>query len=146
MPAQFTYRRRVQFAETDMAGIVHFSYFYRYMEETEHEFFRSHGLSMMAPQSDGSVIGWPRVRASCAFEKPVFYDDLIDIELTVHRRGVKSLTMRFDFFRDGERLANGEVKTVCCLCPPGKPFFSIPIPESYQAFLVEGDAPPRPSE
>ena len=137
MPAQFTYRRRVQFAETDMAGIVHFSYFYRYMEETEHEFFRSVGLKMMAPQSDGSVIGWPRVRSNCVFEKPAFYEDLLDIGLRIERRGVKSLTMRFEFLRDGERLATGELKTVCCLCPPGQPFHSIAIPESYQHVLVE---------
>ncbi len=143
MPAQFTYRRRVQFAETDMAGIVHFSYFYRYMEETEHEFFRSVGLSMMALQPDGSVIGWPRVRASCVFEAPAFYDDLLDIDLIVLRRGVKSLSLRFDFRKAGQRIAHGEVKTVCCSCPPGRPFFSIEIPEAYQRVLVEGQPSPE---
>ena len=40
MPPQFTYSRRIQFSDTDMAGIVHFANFYRFMEEAEHEMFR----------------------------------------------------------------------------------------------------------
>ena len=64
MLAQFISTRRVEFADTDMAGIIHFANYYRYMEEAEHSFFRSLGLSIMQPQPDGSVIGWPRVSAS----------------------------------------------------------------------------------
>src|SRR5258707_11012424 len=93
MPPQFTYSRRVQFSDTDMAGIVHFSNFYRFMEEAEHEMFRSLGFKIVENQPDGSVVGWPRVRASCSFEAPAGYDELIDIDITVARVGVKSLTM-----------------------------------------------------
>src|SRR5213078_989612 len=46
MPAVFRTTRRVEFADTDMAGIVHFANFFRYMESAEHEFLRSHGLSV----------------------------------------------------------------------------------------------------
>ena len=40
---EFTYRRRVQFYETDLAGIVHFSWYPRYMEEAEHAMWRDAG-------------------------------------------------------------------------------------------------------
>ena len=40
MPSEFKHTRRIEFAETDMAGIVHFANFFRMMETTEHEFFR----------------------------------------------------------------------------------------------------------
>lgn len=60
MTAQFITTRRVEFADTDMAGIIHFANYYRYMEEAEHAFFRSLGLRIMQSQPDGSVIGWPR--------------------------------------------------------------------------------------
>ena len=46
MPYEFRCRQRVEFADTDMAGIVHFSNFFRYMERAEHEFLRSLGLSV----------------------------------------------------------------------------------------------------
>jgi acyl-CoA thioester hydrolase len=143
-PPQFVYRRRVEFAETDMAGIVHFSYFCRYMEEAEHAWFRSLGLKIMQPLPDGSIIGWPRVRASCVFVSPAFYEDQLDIGLRLARRGVKSLTMAFEIVRGADRIATGEVKTVCCQHPPGQPFHSIAIPENYQSVLVEAAAAPGP--
>ena len=43
MPSEHRMRRRVQFYETDAAGIVHFSWFYRYMEEAEHALWREAG-------------------------------------------------------------------------------------------------------
>ena len=37
---EFRLQRRVQFYETDAAGIVHFSWFFRYLEEAEHALWR----------------------------------------------------------------------------------------------------------
>ena len=87
MPAQFTTTYRVEFCDTDVAGIVHFANFYRYMEQAEHEYFRSLGLSIMQSQEDGSVIGWPRVSASCSFEAPAYFEDVLEIRMNVARKG-----------------------------------------------------------
>jgi acyl-CoA thioester hydrolase len=45
-PKGFHWRRRVEFAETDMAGIAHFSSFIIYMEQAEHALLRSLGTSV----------------------------------------------------------------------------------------------------
>ena len=55
-------KRRIEFAETDMAGIAHFSSFFRYMEEVEHAYFRSLGISVVHQQDNGQL-SWPRVSA-----------------------------------------------------------------------------------
>jgi len=47
MPYEFKLTRRVEFAETDMAGIMHYSNYFRFMETAEHAFFRSLGLSIV---------------------------------------------------------------------------------------------------
>ena len=47
MPCEFKVVRRVEFSETDMAGIVHYSNFFRYMETAEHGFFRRLGYSVV---------------------------------------------------------------------------------------------------
>lgn len=137
MPSRFTMTRRVAFAETDMAGIVHFANFYRYMEDAEHAFFRSVGRSIMEPQPDGTVLGWPRVAASCSFKAPALYDDLIEIRVAVERIGAKSLTMRYDFFRGDVPLAKGSMKTVCCVFRLGQPMESVPIPPEFTAVIQE---------
>lgn len=137
MPAQFTYHRRIQFAETDMAGIVHFSNYYRYMEEAEHAFFRSIGLQIMDVKPDGSFIGWPRVRSTCSYESPAHYQDEVAIGVSIQRRGVKSLTLAFHFYRDADLLAVGELKTVLCQKVAGARMVSIVIPDEMAAKLVE---------
>ena len=134
---QHVYHRRVQFAETDMAGIVHFSNYYRYMEEAEHSYLRSVGLSVMMDLPDGTVIGWPRVRTSCTYEAPARYEDEIDIHINLCRKGVKSLTFNFEFWRGATRLARGCIKTVCCILAHNQPLVSIAIPPAIDAVLIE---------
>ena len=140
MTSQFSTTCRVEFSDTDMAGIVHFTNFYRYMEQVEHEYFRSLGLSIMHKQEDGSVVSWPRVSASCSFKAPAFYDDVLDVELTVVRKGVKSLTMKFEFRRDDTLVAHGQLKTVCCLFRRGEELKSIEIPAEYGEKIAEMDS------
>ena len=137
MASSFEMTRRVEFCETDMAGIVHFSNFYKWMEQAEHEFFRTQGLSIVRHLPDGSTIGWPRVSAQCRFESPARYEDVLTVLLTVQRIGMKSLT--FDvIFRNGERnVARGSMKTVCCIVRPGHGLESMEIPEEYRTRFEE---------
>jgi YbgC/YbaW family acyl-CoA thioester hydrolase len=129
---RFTHSRRVQFVDTDMAGIVHFSNFYRFMEEAEHAFFRSLGFKLLQDQSEGDALGWPRVETSCQYEAPAYYDDLLEIDLDVVRIGARSLTMSFTFRRGEARIAAGEVTTVCCTHDAAGKLRSIDIPQKYR--------------
>ena len=137
MPACFVAKRRVQFADTDMAGIVHFANFFRYLEEAEHELFRSFGSTFMQRQSDGSVISWPRVAASCSFEAPAMCDDILEIRLVELIVGTKSLTQFWEVWRDDRRLCRGEQKTVCCVFRPGETMTSIEIPPDIRRHLQD---------
>ncbi len=133
----FLAHRRVEFCDTDMAGIVHFANFYRFMEQAEHDFFRALGFSIMQKQDDGTVLGWPRVMAKCSFESPAFYQDVLEIRLSIQRIGVKSLTINYEFWREETRIARGQMKTVCCLFAPGEPMRSLEIPAAFAAKITE---------
>ncbi|MGD2111461.1 MAG: hotdog domain-containing protein, partial [Phycisphaerae bacterium] len=74
MAREFVITRRVQFAETDMASVLHFANFYRLMEEVEHAFWRSYDLSVMT-EENGHVIGWPRVSTSCDYFQPLRFEE-----------------------------------------------------------------------
>ena len=126
MPGDFTIRRRIQFSETDMAGIVHFSNYFRMMEEVEHAFFRSVGLSV-AMQHEGSHIGWPRVAASCDFSGPVRFEDEIELRLRVVKVGDKSFSYEVEFSVAGRRVALGKTTSVCCVLADGA-MKAVPIP------------------
>jgi acyl-CoA thioester hydrolase len=137
MSHTFIVRRRVEFYETDLAGIVHFANYYRYMEVAEHEFFRSLGLKIHETLPDGTVVGWPRVAASCSFHAPARYEDEIEIHLTVLRRGSRSLTTGYEFRRGETLLATGQMKTAYCLIPPGGHLESAEMPAEYVARLED---------
>jgi len=130
MSFEFRTKRRVEFAETDMAGILHFSNYFRYMEETEHEFFRSLGLSVHM-QIDGRVVSWPRVRTECAYSAPLAFEEYVEIHLLVRKKTKKSITYDYEFSKPGGSIvARGSVTTLCVtMDPTTKQMTSIPIPE-----------------
>lgn len=99
MAWNFTHRRRVAFSETDLAGIMHFANFFRWMEETEHAFFRSLGHSVH-PLQNGATnahVGWPRVSAKCEYALPLRFEEEVDVELLVAEIKAKAITYRFLF-------------------------------------------------
>jgi acyl-CoA thioester hydrolase len=137
MASSFEMTRCVEFCETDMAGIVHFSNFYIWMEQAEHAFFRSLGLTIVKHLPDGSTIGWPRVSAQCRFESPACYEDLLNVRLTVQRIGIKSLTYEIVFTANDRVIAKGLLKTVCCIVRPGQALQSVEIPSDYTDRIEE---------
>ncbi len=142
MAYEYRYRRRVEFPETDMAGIVHFSNYFRYMEAAEHAFFRSLGLSIHM-EHEGRVIGWPRVATECSYTRPLKFEDEFEIQLVVRRKIHKSLIYEFSFFDDaGQRIAKGSIKVMCVDYDPasGK-MQSIPIPEVISEKIEEAPTP-----
>lgn len=126
--SELVYRRRVQFAETDMAGVLHFSNYFRLMEECEHAFWRSIGLSVHAcPAADGQVVSWPRVAVNCEYLSPARFEDELELRFRITRIGTKSLEQAISITRDGVEIARGAMTTVCCgLTPAG--FTAVPIP------------------
>ena len=132
----FTYSRRVAFAETDMAGIVHFANYQRFMEEAEHAFFRSIGVPLIQTEPGGARLSWPRVKVSCSFLMPAKYDEIVDVDVVVLRVGEKSLSFEFHFRRGSELLATGELTTVYCRFRPDQPLESLPIPAEYREKLT----------
>jgi acyl-CoA thioester hydrolase len=134
MAFRFEYQDRVQFSDTDMAGIVHFANFYRYMERAEHAFFRSLGLSVMehgGAVPSGERVGWPRVHASCDFKSPLRFEDTFTTELLVEEIRPKVLRYLFRFWKtDGTLAAEGRISAACVQKDPatGK-MKAVPIPD-----------------
>lgn len=132
---QFVTSRRVEFAHTDMAGIVHFSNYYKWMEEAEHDFFRSIDQRIVTKQTDGTYIGWPRVNASCQFLAPARYDDLLELRIEIERIGVKSVSYCVEFWKDDSLLAKGRMKVACCRFFEDGTLKSIEIPAEIRKVL-----------
>lgn len=139
MAYEFKIQRRVEFSETDAAGIMHFSNFFRYMESAEQAFFRSLGHSVVLAKFD-PPLGFPRVHASCDYREPLQFEDFVEIQLLVREKKPKALSYEFRF-RNLSRepaveAARGVLTVVCVRRTPTGKLVSATIPDEV-ARLIE---------
>jgi len=132
MASEFKMHRVVEFVETDMDGIMHFSNYFRYMEMTETAFLRTLGCSVCHPKPFPTT-GLPRVHAECDYQAPLRFEDEVEIHLRVAAKTEKSLTYDFVFNKLNPpampAVATGRLVTVYVVFDPGQNrLVSAPIP------------------
>lgn len=142
MPPIFTTTRRVEFGDTDMAGIMHFSNFFRFMEVAETDFLQACGYSV-SWSDDGEQRGFPRVSASCDYCKPARFGDLLQITVSVEKIGSKSISYRYDFRRGDEEIAVGRITAVLCRKTQDGEMESLVIPDAFRQKLGKITHSPR---
>lgn len=144
----FITTRRVEFRDTDAAGIVHFSAFFPMMEAAEHEMLRSLGIQILPRNPSGqSSLTWPRVAAHCNYFSAARFEDLLRIESKVARIGNTSIEYQFRFLRDnlGEDaaqtpptlVAEGTLTAVACELTHGGTLEKVAIPDSIRQLLAK---------
>ena len=136
MSVHFSTRRFVQFADTDMAGIVHFTNYLKYLEEAEHEFLRQHGLCVVMHDERGAY-GFPKLSAECHFRRPVRCETWLQIDLTVSTPDQKTIEYLGRIVdSDGALIAEGQLKVACCRFPDEGFPFPIPLPDHVLEVLA----------
>jgi len=126
LPSEHKIKRRVQFYETDAAGIVHFSWYFRYMEEAEHALWREAGLSIY--QAD-SPIGWPRIAAACEFHRALKFEQEFDVTIRVTEISKRTISYTCQMTEHGQRVATGTLKIACVAKLPDGTMKSTEIPD-----------------
>jgi YbgC/YbaW family acyl-CoA thioester hydrolase len=143
MPCEFKLVRRVEFSDTDMAGIMHFSNFFRFMEVTETAFMRSLGLSVVLSNCNMDVC-LPRVHAECDYQLPLRFEDEVEIHLLVEKKSKRTLTYQFRFRRLHSapqlEVARGRMIAVCAARQPDGSMKSVPLPKAFADQLQEAPA------
>ena len=140
MPSEFSITRTVEFAETDMAGIMHFANFFYWMESCEAAFYRSLALPLIS-FVPGNVVGWPRVAVSCEYKSPLRFNDIVQVKLLIKEVRNKAVIFVFQFRKlsDGKPLpeivAQGEIAAVCVTAGADGAMAAQPIPAEVRARL-----------
>jgi acyl-CoA thioester hydrolase len=115
----------VHFHETDLAGIVHFSHFFLYMEEAEHALWREAGLRIATVSEE---VGFPRLAASFEYHAPLRFDD--EFEVHVRIVAITRRTIRYECLisRGETRVATGTLTIACVRRRPGELIEAVDIP------------------
>jgi acyl-CoA thioester hydrolase len=130
---QNKFQVRVNFGDTDKAGIVYYPNFFKWFDIAGHQFFRSIGLAPVKLQEEQEII-IPLLDAQCTFEKPLYYDDIITLITKVGEINNKTFRLRHEIFRDDVRICHGyELRG--WVKREGDNMFAVPIPEDVKSML-----------
>jgi YbgC/YbaW family acyl-CoA thioester hydrolase len=126
----FRYTRQVKFYETDLAGVVHFSNYFRYMEEAEHALWRAAGLTV---DRAGAELGWPRVSAMFDYKTPLFFEDEFLIVVRIVAATARTIQYSFTISRGDKTIGAGSMTTAC----------AVRQPDALRAIEIPADVLPR---
>ena len=121
--------RRVQFYETDAGGIVHFSVYFRYMEEAEHALWRAAGLSIHERDAE---FGWPRVHASFDYHRALRFEEEFEARIRIVALDERTISYACVLSRDGTRVATGELTIACVARGSDESWRAVPIPSEIR--------------
>src|SRR5947209_20188771 len=108
---------RVRYAETDRMGLLHHANYLVYFEQGRTELLRSQGLSYRDLEDQGYLLVLTRVQVR--YRSPARYDDLLTLRTTVLRTTSVKIEHRYEVFRDGALLAEGQ-STLGCVNREGR--------------------------
>jgi YbgC/YbaW family acyl-CoA thioester hydrolase len=135
--SEYRYRRRAQFADTDMAGVVHFSWIARYLEEAEHALWRAAGLSILPPDSPDIFL---RVNLSIDFKAPLHFEEEFEVHIRIESMSTRSIRYAHVITRGDTVIATGSMTAVCARKgPDGLRAAEIPaeVRERLSAWVAE---------
>jgi acyl-CoA thioester hydrolase len=130
-PARVRIRRRIEWMDTDAAGIYHWSTAFRLAEAAEAEMHTALGIA------DRTFGATPRVSVAAEFRRPLRFNDPVDVELVVQALGRSSVTYRLLIESDEGPAVEGRVTAVLVDPDTGS---ALPWPADLRAALGAGGA------
>ena len=90
--------------------MVHFSMFFRYMEEAEHALWRAAGLNIW---ESGENLSWPRISATFDFKSPLKFQDEFEVHTAIGTVTRSTIEWNHTVKRDGAVIGTGSIIAVC---------------------------------
>lgn len=110
---------RVYYEDTDLAGIVYYANYLKYIERARSEWIRGLGVDQAALRADtGEVFAVTRIEAD--YLMPARFDDLLQVRTRVERVSGARIVLAQEVWRGAERLF-AAVVTLAVLGPAGRP-------------------------
>ena len=127
---------RIIFGDTDQMGVVYYANYLRFFESSRAAYWRALGKSYK--DLEEAQVALPVVEAHCAYKRPAFYEDVIEVDVAVGE--VRSASLRFVYavYRGRDLLAEGFTRHAV-VGPSGRPRA---LPDDMRA-LISGPSPDR---
>lgn len=124
---------RVNFGDTDSAGIVFYPNYFKWFDAAAHQFFRSIGLPTRELRNKQNIVT-PLLDVGCTFENPLFDEDVITIKTQVVEINRKTFKFKHEVFRGDTRTGHGFELRGWVMKSEGK-LAAVPIPDEIRELL-----------
>ncbi len=114
-----THQIRVYYEDTDLAGIVYYANYLKFIERGRSEWVRALGLDQAAMKAAGEGVFAVR-RVVADYRAPARFDDLLDVTTAYQHHSGARLILRQCVLCAGRMLFEAEV-TLVCLGETGRP-------------------------
>lgn len=109
---------RVYYEDVDLAGIVYYANYLRFIERARSEMVREAGIDQAAMRAEGIVFAVSRVEAD--YRRPARYDDALVVETRLVSRSAARFVMAQRVMRD-EAVLFEAVVTIVTMTVAGRP-------------------------
>ena len=114
-----THPVRVYYEDTDLAGIVYYANYLKFIERGRSEFVRAHGIDQVALRDDENCVFAVR-HLSCDYLAPARFDDLLTVHTEVADLSAARIVLHQRVDRGSQTVFAAEV-TLVCLRLDGRP-------------------------
>ena len=128
-PARVVLKRRIEWMDTDAAGIYHWTTAFRLAEAAEAAMHTALGIA------DFTFGATPRVAVQATFARPLRFNDLVDVTLAVEAIGRTSVRYRLTITADAGPAVDGSLKACLIDRSTGR---AIPWPDDVRERLGAG--------
>lgn len=109
---------RVYYEDTDMAGIVYYANYLRYIERARSDWVREVGIDQLAMKEAGVVFAVRRLEAD--YVLPARFDDVLEVRTTLGSLSAAKMVMAQEVWRKDALIFSANVLIVC-IGASGKP-------------------------
>ncbi|MFY8132734.1 MAG: acyl-CoA thioesterase [Bacteroidia bacterium] len=102
---------RVAYADTDQMGVMYHGAYARYLEVARVDCLRSLGIQYKEVEKMGIFL--PVLEMNIKFLQPIFYDDLVRIEVSINTLPRRSFCFDYQLFKDDVLVSTAKVILVC---------------------------------
>lgn len=103
---------RVYYEDTDLAGVVYYANYLRFIERGRSEALRAAGVDQLRLKAERGLV-FVVVRVTADWRRPAAFDDLLTVETRLSRLGGASVDMGQRVLRDGATLFEATVRMAC---------------------------------
>ncbi|EIJ42816.1 tol-pal system-associated acyl-CoA thioesterase [Beggiatoa alba B18LD] len=112
MSNDFQLSLRVYYEDTDLAGIVYYANYLKFLERARTEWLRTHGFEQSVLKAQQQIVLAVR-QLTIEYLKPAVFDDWLTVSVQVEKHGKASLVLNQTISRDTVMLCTASVKIAC---------------------------------